>query len=170
MSIVKKFKGHDVPEDAQYFREDCKSYHPLFIKNEDGYQYRIAIPVSRHKWRLDANEYDNLIELPQEPEAFVPVVGECCESLNSCLAHPEWQEVYICGKTRAGDFVFEDNCGYVDSSITASTKFRPIKTEREKFMGKVAEAICGATVAQLDEKSNAKRIAGIIFDAGLANV
>ncbi|PHQ78915.1 MAG: hypothetical protein COB66_07945 [Coxiella sp. (in: Bacteria)] len=149
MSTVKKFKGHDVPEGAKYFREDCMSYHPLFVKNEGGYQYRIATPVSRHKWRRDAHEYDNLIELPQEPEAFVPVVGEWCAHVDGAL-WCKYGDLFYVGKCKAGFKVMHSEDGKL-LEFGECAIFEPVRMERDNIRMWVESKIDCVEAFEMDQ-------------------
>jgi len=127
MATVKTYKGHDVPEGAICFGAENEMFEACFYK--DGFYWAVNKPGWRVEY-LAIKDPNYLENLPQEPEQFVPKVGEECE-INLDF---KWQTVYICGKNKGGAFVFEDHRGYVDSSIAEITKFRPIKTEREKVI------------------------------------
>ncbi len=94
---------------------------------------------------------------------YMPKIGEECECTYSAKA--VWNECVVVPRGKVVLFL-QDGPRVINRDCTFD--FRPIKTERDKYMEMVADAICDASLEQLDEKSNVKRIAGIIFDAGLA--
>ncbi|PCI53645.1 MAG: hypothetical protein COB36_11980 [Alphaproteobacteria bacterium] len=77
MTTVKEYKGRTVPEGATHYDENGD----LFYKEtEKGLLYEIP---SQSAWLETGNsrEYNgnHVKPIPQEPETFVPVVGEECE-------------------------------------------------------------------------------------------
>lgn len=90
-------------------------------------------------------------------ESYKPVVGEECEA----FFDGEWriaEALKYHKETNAVAFDFE-------YCLKWSSDYRPVKTEREQFIEKVADAVCSASIEQLDVKGNVKRIAGILYDA-----
>ena len=159
MTIVKKWEGYDVPEKSKHYHKfnfykvvPCGIVCWVKVGNGDGWKRSSVYECEESLIR------DGAIELPQEQ--FVPVVGEECE-INLDL---KWQEVYICGKTKEGTFVFEDNRGYVDSSVTGTTKFRPIKTEREK----VIEGAINIMNDSIDDSQEGWAVA--LYEAGMLTI
>ena len=95
---------------------------------------------------------------PIKTEPYKPVVGEECEA----FFDGEWRNAEALKhhkETQAVAFDFE-------YCLKWSLDYRPIKTEREQFIEKVADAVCSASIEQLDVKGNVKRIAGILYEAG----
>ena len=95
------------------------------------------------------------LDTPIEP--YKPVVGEWHWLAGSKT------EVFYVGALSDGWYILEFKSGMIERYATLD--LQPIKTEREQFIEKVADAVCSASIEQLDVKGNVKRIAGILYDA-----
>lgn len=91
---------------------------------------------------------------------FIPEVGELVETLNS----GRWLKPVVYGTAEYGGCLAKAEGYWYDEY--QEERIRPIKSERDLFIGLAAEAICGASIEQLDAKGSTRRIAGILFDAG----
>lgn len=92
---------------------------------------------------------------------FIPEVGQWCE----IVLKNEIREAFYIGLDSDDLPVFEYRNGDMLQE-GFDLEFRPIKSERDVFIERAAEAICSASIEQLDVKGSAKRIAGILHDAG----
>ena len=157
MSVVKKYKGYDVPEGATHFRDGCESYHPMFIKIKDGNQSRI-LASGINKWSDGHNYVDNLIELPQEPEPdkWVPKVGEWCEVESD--VRNVWKKAMYVGIDSVGSHVFDVEKRHLWRIDSVDILVRPIKTEREQFIEAAKSVWNGKYVIE--------SILGELYDAG----
>ena len=141
---VKTYKGLKVPEGATHYSDMTNE----FIKHDGQVHYHsitgwVAIPL---KYNLSPD----MAELPQEPEQFVPKVGEECEMLiNSWHPKGEWEKVtplFIGGQLIVVDIV--------SAEIAYNAKemdFRPIKTERKRIEEWVLSKIDCLEDFQLDQ-------------------
>ncbi|PCI53644.1 MAG: hypothetical protein COB36_11975 [Alphaproteobacteria bacterium] len=160
--IVKTYSGHNVPEGATRFRGDSVTHHPFFLKYEDGRQYSHAIPVDKFDWKKDSNTWSDLIELPQEPETFVPVVGEECE----IKSNNNWNPIDILAVT--AQHVIFNEIGKENEQIVylLNRKFRPIKTEREKVIEWALKQDCPPCDGMLSRTD----FCGELFDLGALKI
>ena len=143
MATVKKWEGNDVPEGATHYSPSGINGKGTFYKLSDDESevkyYWCFASLSDHYWSLaDRGLGNDLIELPQEPEQFVPKVGEACEytainSHNGEYSAVEAGRWYECKEIIAfhGGFVWTSDNGL---RLLSNTLFRPIKTEREKVI------------------------------------
>lgn len=131
MTIVKKYKGQDVPEGATHYSKQ----DGYFLKNER----RIYAHLSRGWAAIPLNYHmGDVIKLPQTPEAYMPKVGEECE-FQKCDTDGglDWTYCYVAGETKDGACIIlhdaDDDLHFAFTS-NCNIKFRPIKTEREKVV------------------------------------
>lgn len=125
--------------------------------------------VSDDGWILHCErpEHQGNNEKHDAASKFIPEAGQWCEVLES----GKWTRCKILAFNRCDldrlQIVVKDHTHnaailYEEDGI----EFRPIKSERDVFIELVAEAICNASIEQLDVKGSTKRIAGILHDAG----
>lgn len=135
--IVKKYKGHDVPEGATHYGANTRDYVEGFYDADSNF-WRLPHDNIWMKTNVVSDRSD-LIELPQEPEQYMPKVGEGCEYTAIRDGDGQYSSIlagtwYECTKIIA----FHDGCVWTsDNGIRPlkNTIFRPIKTEREKVIG-----------------------------------
>lgn len=117
----------------------------------------------------------NIYKRPVEEAKFIPKVGEWCEILCDyvlCGNHPtkvlkgSHVEVKAIVDVGYGDVALIANEHISGTGTIIFSQLCPIKSERDVFIYCTSEAICGASIEQLDVKGNIRRIAGILFDAG----
>jgi len=132
MTTVKTFKGHDVPAGATHYGPDTAEWSEGFYKLTNGF-WHATHGVSLLWFRIsNVVVRDDLIEIPQEPEQWVPVVGEECEYLfgfNPALT----AAVKI--KAVTDEYVIFVETGKKNEQVVPyiKEKFNPVKTEREKI-------------------------------------
>jgi len=142
MSTVKTYQGHDVPEGATGFIAGTGLKISLFVK--DGFFVR----TDSFAWKADESPETNgpieeLPQEPQEPEQYIPVVGEECEA----LLEGEWlyaEALKHHASSGAIAFDFGD-------CLKWSADFRPIKTKREKIKEWVESKIDCTEDFQMDQ-------------------
>ena len=147
--IVKKYKGFDVPDGATYYNERWGEFY-----KEEGGRGFIYISHSDDwcSFDLEGNRnFRDSIVLPQEPEAYIPQVGEECEVLII-----KWEPVMplFVGQQVV---VVEIATAEISYSISAM-EFRPIKTERER--------VIEFAMSKWEEGTHGKVLLGHLYDKG----
>lgn len=162
MQTVKTYKGHDVPEGAQFFRAETTGYGDIFVKTVDGKQYHHG--ASKHGyWELNSANFTGLIPLPkQTPEQYMPEVGDTCELINSTLFNREYvvATILFIGESK---IMYNSDSGKEQVALKARMKFRPIKTERERFIEQALKTYnCGKYSVDMAEAlfDNGARFSG----------
>jgi len=166
MSTVKTYKGHDVPEGSQRFREASGD----FYKKVNGVVSYWLVALT-DRWTVVSScstGWDEAEELPQEPEQFVPVVGEEC-TLNahiSPLAFSDDAPVSCLVVAIYKDWIVLAREGW--PPMTARLKdceLSPVKSECEKVCELAVAGISGV----VDEKT-LNMIVGQLYDAGMLSM
>jgi len=140
MTIVKTYKGHDVPEGATHCSMHEGKPSSFFKYNDLGLRMYSGCYWSNGYWSNGSTTLE-LIKLPQETEQWVPEVGEEFEIAESTeyltISHEEGLIVKVYASftdDRNIDlFAFVTADGKHAGVCTAQC-FRPIKTERERFI------------------------------------
>ena len=141
MSTVKKYEGYDVPVGSQRFRVKTNE----FYKKEGDVIYFWDTSC----WEGVASGttgWDLSVELPQEPETFVPVAGEWCEHICADLE----EAAFIIGRNKDGNIVFQNKQSdvfYCDNEVF----FHPLKSEREKIKEWVESKIDCVEAFEMDQ-------------------
>lgn len=124
MTTVKTYKGHDVPEGATHF----SGVGDLFYRDTGMWNYWSPVELC---WRPSCNSVETdderCVRLPQNPEAYMPKVGE------ECLWFSDKTQVWTHTKLIA----IHESSAWLEGEAVVSIdysyeQFRPIKTEREK--------------------------------------
>ena len=158
MSTVRTYKGHDVPEGA------VRALGAIFYKVEDGVLLCQSMVSPLDDWEescwpdlesLDKEVDIEVIAIPQEPETFVPVVGEECEML--ITRFEPVMPLFI------GDQVIVIEIASAEIAYNIrEMDFRPIKTEREKVIESLSGKICHPSVTEFTKEE----VIGALYDLG----
>ena len=138
MNTVKEYKGYKVPDGATHYDEAHGVTIAAFAKLDDEGEWLWWVARGDHSWGY-GSDANNIVELPQEPEAYMPKVGDSCEYTAIRDGDGQYSSIlagtwYECTKIIA----FHDGCVWTsDNGIRPlkNTIFRPIKTKREKVIG-----------------------------------
>lgn len=131
-NYVKEFKGYKVPEGATHYNSESISYVEGFYKYDNNKV--IFAPAETLEWLIEDNPQwipINAIELPEAPQEWMPEVGEECEVLDTCYAHPKHSEVKVKGFYNKQVWLTLPS-GEDRVVLIANCKFRPLKTQQEK--------------------------------------
>tara|TARA_R110000850_G_C9963662_1_gene464603 strand:+ start:276 stop:764 length:489 start_codon:yes stop_codon:yes gene_type:complete len=157
--IVKKYKGFDVPEGATGFCPETPTKYAAFIRNLEGRQQVMAMRNgSEDRWAYDSTELKDLIELPQEPEAYMPKAGEECEVESDCRG--VWKKAMYVGVDSIGSHVFDVDKRHLWRIDSIDILVRPIKTEREKVIE------WASNIAPIDRDG----VFGALYDLGALTI
>lgn len=146
MTIVKTYKGHDVPEGATHYGDAYLGKQEGFYQFIHGWWYGLS-PNWNGAQKNTCITSNDLIELPQEK--FVPVVGEECAHVDGALWCKHGDLFYI-GNDKAGFKVMQCESGsllkFGDSAI-----FQPVKTERDNIKMWVESKIDCVEAFEMDQ-------------------
>lgn len=153
MTTVKKYKGHDVPDGATHYSLLSNEFLK-WTGSSNNLHHNIngrwiAIP-----FRHTLNSTD--IELPQEPEQWMPEVGAWCEVESD--THGEHKKAFYVGLSADGSHIFDVEQKWL-WRLDTSMHVRPIKTERERFIEQ-------ATKLDAAHVWTSAEFAGDMFDNG----
>ena len=141
--IAKKFKGHKVPQGATHYTEKGGDF--FILLDQDPLDFVRPFPVHRimfwtgEKWSEGTMDGEvKMIALPQEPEAYMPKIGEECE----CLPHNDmWGFKGISVSVGRIEHISGDHFWWFSHTESLNVisrldkaDFRPIKTESEKVV------------------------------------
>jgi len=164
MTIVKKFKGYDVPEGATHYEAAKGLYKDAFAKKEPSGGWLWYMAGMSDVWSYAGDPLHNFVELPQEPETFMPKVGEECEFKSSTKSESWWEGLYV-GPARDGLHVVQETNGagvYARKGFV----FRPLKTEREKVIEWALTQDCHPCDGMLSRTD----FCGVLFDQGALKI
>jgi len=171
MTIVKTYKGHDVPEGATHYAPKQTGYMEGFYKIIEGNVSFCAVGKSGSSFR-SASDFilgreSCLIKLPQEPEQYMPKVGDECEYVIN--DSDSWYKCQIFDIGQVGIYMY---CHHFDTSDymyqwvrKATVAFRPIKTEREKVIEWAMDKVCEPLNILDDSKAM-----GHLYDLGALKI
>lgn len=134
MTIVKTYKGYDVPEGATHYGAKTWDWTEAFYNMND---HTCFLAGEDDKWDHFDNSRNDLIKLPQEPEQWMPEVGEECEWRGKSGGF--WVKAKV-SAIEFDTFVFwqDENSKYRPNKFEimefSSVNVRPIKTKRERFI------------------------------------
>lgn len=147
MAIVKKYKGHNVPSGATHYSDGDAFHEEGFYKIEGVRTLFSGVQAKYKEWSETTGvRRGNL--LPQEPDQFMPKVGEECEynveqpHLAPCFNKVTviaiiGKRIYFYDNT---DDLQENGGREIYNTVKYLDHFRPIKTEREKVIEWAYEA------------------------------
>lgn len=175
MSNKKLIDWDKAPDGAQYFGSIAPTLRELFYKKVDGAWYfnhpetrewfRSMIGVDNPTSRMALNPAfvdDKPEQLTKDPaptdQPYMPQVGEVCEVSHSCLRGGEWTRVEPLKSSEhdsnlwachiLGEYTMDDGC-----DLRWLSKFRQIKTEREKLYQEGVGVIEFSPLSKMDSFS-----------------
>ena len=133
-----------------------------YTKWVDGVEYNLEDGewVKNHNsWSLDEFKESGNFTIIERPidAPYMPEVGECEYQLED----GPWDKCFFIGKSKDGRFVYEiRHCLLARSDLV---KFRPIKSEREKFIKKSLET---TSIDSATDEAHYVEIFGKMWDDG----
>ena len=165
MSTVRKYMGHIVPAGATHYAEKVGSW-AAFYKVDICGEWVCWLAKQDTRWSYGGVP-DDMLALPQEPETFVPVVGEECELTphNAMwgFSNGETVRCTVVGLHLDWIVVVQEHCAPITTRLD-KCDLAPVKSEREEIIDMAVFAMNDS----IDDSQEGWAMA--LFDAGMLSL